>query len=254
MNVFCHDCQYNGYRKKTLILFGVAAALCTTPAQAEVHKFSSGTGFFVSRQGQIVTNAHVVEPCKSSDEVFFTGTNRKPVQARVIGLDKDKDLALLETGYRPERIASLRWMHTHVQEREKVFLIGYPEARSINSPYVTKTATIKALEGPFGEGKWLQFTDAARAGNSGGPLLDIAGNVVGVVTAKSTMLQMNRLSAKQEVIAESDIAVTAAELKNFLDIYRVHYNQDDSVLQLSDHRQEQLASAYVVHMFCDTGE
>jgi serine protease Do len=235
-----------------ILLLNMSLLLGT--AYAKQYQLSSGTGFFVSRQGHLVTNAHVVSPCKSGEEVYFTGENKKPIQARIIGLDADKDLALLETGYRPERVASLRWMHTHIQEMADVFLMGYPEADSINSPYVIKTASIKALEGPFGEGKWLQFTDAAQQGNSGGPLLDFGGNVVGVVTAKSKVMRMNQVSAQQEVISESDIAVTAAELKNFLDIYRVSYTQNDSVMVLSERRLEQLASSYVVHIFCDTGK
>jgi serine protease Do len=240
-----------------LIVFAMlllSVSLWAEISHAKQYQLSSGTGFFVSRQGHLVTNAHVVSPCKSGDEVYFTGENTKPVQARIIGIDTEKDLALLETGYRPERIASLRWMHTHIQEMADVFLMGYPEADSINSPYVTKTASIKALEGPFGEGKWLQFTDAAQQGNSGGPLLDFGGNVVGVVTAKSKVMRMNQVSAQQEVISESDIAVTAAELKNFLDIYRVSYTQNDSVMILSERRLEQLARSYVVHIFCDTGK
>jgi S1-C subfamily serine protease len=233
-----------------LILFVVFSPI----AHANTYKLSSGTGFFVSRQGQIVTNAHVVEPCENKEEVYFTASNTVPVAAQVVGLDVDKDLALLETGYRPDRIASLRWMHTHIQPDADVFLLGYPEANSINSPYVTRNATIQSLQGPLGEKQWLQFSDSAKQGNSGGPLLDGSGNVVGVVTAKSKLLRLNQVSARQEVIAESDIAIHVAELKRFLDVYRVQYAQEDSVISLSQNRLEQLASSYVVHIFCDTGK
>ncbi len=239
--------------KRLLILLLLFAFMVPCVSEAKQYQLSSGTGFFVSHQGQLITNAHVVVPCKNPDEVYFTGENRRPLPAKVIGIDKEKDLALLETGYRPERVASLRWMHTRIQEKAEVFLLGYPEANSINSPYVTKTATIKALAGPMGEVRWLQFTDAAQHGNSGGPLLDMAGNVVGVVTAKSKVMRMNEVSAKQEVISESDIAITAAELKGFLDTYRLYYDQGDAVIELSERRLEQIASQYVVHIFCDTG-
>ena len=239
--------------KKLLSLTLFASCILPWTAQAKQYQLSSGTGFFVSHQGQLITNAHVVAPCKNPNEIYFTGESHRPVLAKMIGIDHQKDLALLETGYRPERVASLRWMHTRIQERAEVFLLGYPEANSINSPYVTKTASIKALAGPMGEDKWLQFTDAAQHGNSGGPLLDMAGNVVGVVTAKSKVMQMNQVSAKQEVISESDIAITAAELKGFLDTYRIYYDQGDAVIELSERRLEQIASNYVVHIFCDTG-
>lgn len=213
---------------------------------------ASGTGFFVSRQGQLVTNAHVVEPCENKEKIYFRMGKSRPHPASLVGMDETKDLALLNTGLRPNRIAALRWMHTRIQEDHKVFLMGYPEAKSITSPYEKAYATIKALEGPFGENQWLQFTDAARSGNSGGPLLDFGGNVVGVVTAKSKIMRMNHMAARQELVAASDIAVTAAELKLFLDRYRVHYRQADSVITLGERRLEQLASSYIVHIFCAT--
>jgi serine protease Do len=237
---------------RMVFLFIALWMMSSGAALSQQVRLSSGTGFFVSRQGEIITNAHVVSPCMNKEEVYFTSDSvSRPVQARVVGLDAHKDLALLETGYRPERVANLRWMHTRIAEQAKVFLLGYPEADSINSPYVTKYATIKALEGPLGEQGWLQFTDAARQGNSGGPLLDVAGNVVGVVTAKSKVMRLNQLSAQNEVVSESDIAITAAVLKRFLDTYQVYYNQGDAVIELGERRLETIASGFVVHIFCE---
>ncbi len=230
----------------------VLSLICLFINDAYAVRISSGTGFFVSRRGEIITNEHVVQSCEQPDKVYFRLNDGKPQRASVFAVDKEKDLALLRTGVRPNRVAALRWMHTRIQERNKVFLMGYPQAKGINSKYSTAYATIKALEGPFGEGKWLQFTDSAQHGNSGGPLLDLGGNVVGVVTAKSKIMRLNRVSAKHELVSESDIAVTAAELKRFLDRHQVHYKQADSVLMLGKRRLEQLASSYIVHIFCAT--
>ncbi|TAE33713.1 MAG: serine protease [Alphaproteobacteria bacterium] len=222
--------------------------------QQNTVRYSSGTGFFVSRQGQIITNAHVISPCGDHQRVTFANhrTGKTPREARVVAVDEKRDLALLATGYRPERIAYLRFGHDEVKPEEEVMLIGYPNARSVDSPYVVATSTIKALEGPFGEDTWLQFNDAARHGNSGGPLLDLAGNVVGVVTAKSKVMRMNRFSSQRELIAESDLAVTSEELRRFLDEYSVHYNQEESGYLLSPRRIETMAQSYVVHIFCST--
>ncbi len=214
-------------------------------------RMSSGTGFFVSRKGELVTNAHVVQQCVDPENVYYRVGSGRPQIARIVDMDQENDLALLETGQRATRVASLRWMHTQIQEDHDVFLLGYPEATGIRSPYSKAYATIKALEGPRGEKKWLQFTNAARHGNSGGPLLDFGGNVVGVVTAKTILKSRNLQSAQEEVVGQSDVAVTTETLKRFLDINRVSYKQADSVIELGQRRLETLASSYVTHIFCE---
>ncbi len=220
-------------------------------AQGDTTLVSSGTGFFVSRTGHVVTNAHVVAKCKNRNDIKLRNQDSNVSPAELVAIDEKIDLALLSTNVRPNRIASVRWMHTEIQKDEDVFLIGYPQAKSVDSPYVVKTATIKALQGPDGENKWLQFTDAALQGNSGGPLLDYSGNVVGVVTAKSKIMRLNQLSNKKEVIEESDIAVTSSELKKFLDKYYVHYNMNDAGYPMTEQALETNARSYVMHIFCE---
>jgi S1-C subfamily serine protease len=217
----------------------------------EQSRMSSGTGFFVSRKGEIVTNAHVVQQCIDAERVFYRIGSARPQMATIIDMDEENDLALLDTGQRASTIASLRWMHTKIEENHNVLLLGYPEATSISSPYSKAYATIKALEGPQGEKKWLQFTDAARHGNSGGPLLDFGGNVVGVVTAKTVLKKHDVASARESIVGQSDVAVTTETLKRFLDLNRVSYVQADSVLELGQRRLERLASGYVAHVFCE---
>ncbi len=201
----------------------------------------------------MVTNAHVIRDCLNQKDIYFTNSGRHQHRAWLKAIDLKRDLALLQTDYRPERVAQLRWMDTKVQKKEDVMIIGYPEAQSHRSPYVVRTATVKALKGPSGEHNWLQFTDAARQGNSGGPLLDFSGNVVGVVTAKSVAVQRNVGSARDEIVDRSDIAVTAQELKQFLDLHRVYYKQHNSLLTLGKYRLEQMARTYIAHIFCKTG-
>jgi S1-C subfamily serine protease len=216
----------------------------------EVIEVSSGTGFFVSRSGHIVTNAHVIKNCKNNNDIQFRNRNTSDGVAQLMAIDEEMDLALLKTGVRPNRIATIRWMHSAIRKDENVFLIGYPEAKDITSDYTIKTANIKALEGPFGENKWLQFTDAARQGNSGGPLLDFSGNVVGVVTAKTKIMRLNHIANRQEVIEESDIAITSNELKKFLDKYYIYYNLNESGYDLTQQALANQASSYVVHIYC----
>jgi serine protease Do len=236
-----------------LSLFSISLPLSASLAQSEgeVIQVSSGTGFFVSRSGHLITNAHVVENCKNNNDIQFRNRSISQGLAQLVMMDKEMDLALLKTGVRPNRVATIRWMHTEIRKDEDVLLIGYPEAKDTTSDYTVKTSNIKALKGPFGENKWLQFTDAARQGNSGGPLLDLSGNVVGVVTAKTKILRLNQLANRQEVVEESDIAVTSNELKKFLDKNYVYYNLNDAGYDLTQQALANQASSYVVHIYCE---
>lgn len=213
--------------------------------------FSSGTGFFISRQGDIVTNAHVVDDCANSDAIYISGAGmHEPRQARLKAMNEGKDLALLDTTYRPGRIPKLRFRYAKATEQTKVFLMGYPKAKTYVSNYETGTATIESLEGPGGEKEWLQFTSTASQGNSGGPLLDFAGNIVGVVTAKTRFFEVDPTTKRRRVVGYSDIAVQANILRDFLDYHRIQYKENDAVLTLSQNRLENMASDYVVHVFC----
>ncbi|NET71316.1 MAG: trypsin-like peptidase domain-containing protein [Sphaerospermopsis sp. SIO1G2] len=243
----CSMCWVKRCLISLLVVF-ISASNASSQSQPQA---TSGTGFFISRKGEIVTNAHVVQACSASDQIYFTGPNLSyPRQATISAIDHEVDLALLRTSYRPQRIARLRRGHVPVMAQEQVFIIGYPEPDSIHTDYTTATAMIEAVSSPFGESKWLQFTDSVRPGNSGGPLLDFSGNVVGVVTGKIKDIRLNRLAAREYVAHESDVAVTVEALRHFLDVHYVHFYQDDAVLLLQPQQLEKRARDYVVHIYC----
>lgn len=228
------------------LILNVSIAYAAVPLE-----YSSGTGFFVSRSGHIMTNAHVVRPC-GKNPVYFRGPNRMPQQAQLLKRRDDLDLALLRSdNFHPNRIASFRWAQSRVEKDEKLFILGYPEPKDINSGPTAVESTVIADRGPQNEPEYLQFHNAVRHGNSGGPLMDFAGNVIGVVTAKTTLYRMNNLSGKREVVSEADIAINMNTVKRFLDTEYVMYQQTESYGELTARRLEQIAGTYTVHVFCE---
>jgi len=140
----------------------------------------SGTGFFVTRQGQVVTNAHVVERCRA---VSVTTSNGETMTATIVGTDKSNDLALLGTGTPRQGVAALRGGRP-VRQGEAVVAYGFPLSGALSSGGVSTSGSISALQGLGDDSRYLQMSAPVQPGNSGGPLLDTSGAVVGVVSSR----------------------------------------------------------------------
>lgn len=135
----------------------------------------AGSGFVVSQDGWLMTNAHVVAGC----EVVRVGAAQ--VAQRTI-IDEGSDLALVKVA---EVTGSpLPIVTDKPRLGEEVLALGYP-LRSILADSLNVTrGNISSLLGLMNDPRFLQISAPVQPGNSGGPLIDLAGRVVGVVTAK----------------------------------------------------------------------
>lgn len=140
----------------------------------------SGSGFFVTRRGQLVTNAHVVERCRAISVTTLSG---ETMTATVAGLDKNNDLALLDTGAPRPAVAVLRGGRP-MRQGEAVVAYGFPLSGALSSGGVATSGSISALQGLGDDSRYMQMSTPVQPGNSGGPLLDMGGAVVGVVSAR----------------------------------------------------------------------
>ena len=155
-----------------------APGAAPTPPQAGARTRSSGTGFYLSRQGHLLTNAHVVERCK---EVSVTSIGGTATSATVVSLDRSNDLAVLQASTPPQATAQLRGRA--VRQGDSVVAYGFPLAGSLSSGGVLTSGNVNALTGLRDDTRYLQVSAPVQPGNSGGPLLDTSGAVVGVVTS-----------------------------------------------------------------------
>ncbi len=141
----------------------------------------SGSGFFVSPQGYLITNNHVVEGTSSVNIVLSNGTQEK---ATVVGTDQYNDIAVLKTDAAVPAVAKLGNSDV-LKPGESVIAIGSPLGDFKNTVTVgVVSATGRSID--TGQGyqvEGLIQTDAAiNQGNSGGPLVDLAGEVIGINT------------------------------------------------------------------------
>lgn len=139
----------------------------------------SGTGFVVSGQGHVLTNHHVVDSCKS---VTIAADNQS-YPAEVLAHDEAWDLALIKTKLPGREPASFRARGKAVLG-EPVIVAGYPLRGLLADDLQVTTGSVSALAGIRGDSRTLQITAPVQPGNSGGPLFDASGAVIGVVVAK----------------------------------------------------------------------
>jgi 2-alkenal reductase len=141
----------------------------------------SGTGFFITDQGYILTNNHVVEGTKEVNIVLSDGTQQT---AKIVGTDPYADVAVLKTDGKVPGVATLGNSDA-LDPGESVIAIGSPLGDFKNTVTVgVVSATGRSID--TGNGYTIENliqTDAAiNHGNSGGPLVDLAGDVIGVNT------------------------------------------------------------------------
>lgn len=141
----------------------------------------SGSGVFISNEGYLLTNNHVVEGTKEVTIVLSDGTQRK---ATIVGTDLYADLAVLKADGQTPAVASLGNSEV-LNPGETVIAIGSPLGDFKNTVTVgVVSATGRSID--TGQGYQIEGliqTDAAiNQGNSGGPLVNLAGNVIGINT------------------------------------------------------------------------
>jgi S1-C subfamily serine protease len=200
-----------------LVAFPAAAAkpppLDDAPGAAQApsaRPSATGTGFVVAA-GRLLTNAHVTEGCRRMTARNAAG---QTVEARVGPVDKRRDLAVLSVpdGFGPP----LAFRETPpVRRGETVVTYGFPLTGLLSSGPTLTTGDISALSGVRDDPLQFQISAPVQPGNSGGPLLDAQGNVVGVVTSKLDAARVARMTGG-DIPQNINFAVKGSEALGFL--------------------------------------
>ncbi len=183
---------------------------------------STGSGFRVSAGGHIVTNAHVVRGCSEVRVSLSPGAAARRIA--VAARDKASDLALLK-GPAGAPFARFR-AGRGVRPGARVVVAGYPLRGVLAAGVNISAGTVAALAGPGNDRRLIQITAPVQPGNSGGPVLDAAGNVAGVVVAKLDALKVAR--ATGDIPQNVNFAVSAGTVRAFLDSEGVAYEASPS--------------------------
>ena len=146
---------------------------------------SLGSGFIISPDGYIVTNNHLIQGVGGQgtvDTVTVTLTNRREFTARIIGRDPPSDLALLKI--EGQNLPYVRWGDsTRARVGDWVLAIGNPYGLGGSVTAGIISALHRGITGVGAYDRYIQTDASINMGNSGGPMFDLQGNVIGVNTA-----------------------------------------------------------------------
>jgi len=168
-----------------LLLIGLATSAVTPSLAKEI---STGSGFFISTQGHILTNNHVVE---NSEDIQITLSDGRKVNATVLLKNPLKDIAILKisgSDYKPLSLGE----SLNVNILDHIVVFGYPLSSSLGSELSAYQGEINAWRN-LNDLPLLQMDAKVNPGASGGPVLDAKMNVIGV-----TVSQLNPLRILQD--------------------------------------------------------
>jgi S1-C subfamily serine protease len=209
----------------------------------------TGTGFVISASGHILTNQHVIDGCVG--EIRGNLSGESPIALRVVSSDETNDLALLQgAGSSFKDVATIREKAIH--PGDAVVAIGYPFHGLLTSDFTVTTGIVSSLSGILNDTRYLQISAAVQPGNSGGPLLDSGGNVVGMVAAKLNALKFAK--ATGDMPENINFAIKTGALRDFMDNSVVPYQTAEAKNDRKTADIARNARAYTLLISCTASE
>ncbi len=228
----------------------------------------SGSGFFISKLGHIITNEHVVKKCNK----ITVGDNiDRQVPARLIQLDRKNDLALLRTttldlassetkslikklstqklGIEIVPLATAGLMRSDdVELGEQIVVAGFPYGDIFSKDIKVTFGNVNSTKGVGDDSSQFQIQAPVQIGNSGGPIYDKYGNIVGVVVAQLDKLKMAKtIGSLPENV---NFGIKASTVKQFLNSSGLPTKWAERNKKMSDKDISQIASKQTVMVVC----
>ena len=172
----------------------------------------NGSGFFLTPQGYIATNYHVVEGTTALQVNFTRKGKTESYPATVVVTDPQNDLAIIkidDSSFEGNAVLPYGMMTRTKDTGSEVFALGYPIADVLGTEVKFTDGKISSKSGIGGDVRVYQISVPIQPGNSGGPLFDMGGNVIGITSSC-----LNRDYFKSENV---NYAIKASYLKNLME-------------------------------------
>jgi S1-C subfamily serine protease len=222
-----------------------ARAAASAPKPKEKALAATGTGFYISPD-TIVTNFHVVNGCA---ELRLHKSGGDLGTAQVLATSRADDLAALRAAEAPAKSFLRLRIGAPIKAAEPVLVFGYPLAEALSSAGNTTVGNVTALAGLGDDSRYIQISAAVQPGNSGGPAIDEAGRLMGVVVAKLNALAIARLTG--DIPQNVNFAIKVGTLASFLEAHGLGYTPADvAARELSVTQRAERAEASSIQIAC----
>jgi S1-C subfamily serine protease len=225
----------------------------------QLPQLGTGSGFFVSKMGHVITNAHVVQNC---NKITIGDNANKQVPAELINTDRSNDLALLKLstlemasaesksliqklGIVVVPLASKGLLRSDdVRLGEKVLVAGYPFGDTFSNTIKVTTGVVSATRGAGDNSGQFQLDAAVQPGNSGGPIYDSGGNIVGVVVA-----QLNKRTFGS-FVENMNFGIKASTVRQFLVASGINSKKSERTEEKSTEQLAEIAQNQALMVMC----
>ena len=175
----------------------------------------SGSGFFINNQGYALTNNHVVEIC----EKMVATLDGRQILFRVIATDKVNDIAIIAMDNTTRNFLKIN--EEGAKLGENVIAVGYPLSGQLSDSVKITRGVVSSLSGIENNTGQIQIDAALQPGNSGGPIINEQGELVGIASAGLNKLLMAK---KEKYIPENvNFAVATPIIVNLLKNKKIKY-------------------------------
>jgi uncharacterized protein len=223
----------------------------------------SGSGFFVSKMGHAITNAHVVQNCK---KITIGDNANKQVPAELINTDRSNDLALLKLSTLEMASAESKSLiqklnivvvplaskgllrSNDVRLGEKVLVAGYPFGEYFSNTIKVTGGLVSATRGVGDDSGQFQLDAAVQPGNSGGPIYDSSGNIVGVVVSQLDKRMVEK--AIGSLPENVNFGIKASTVRQFLISSGVPSKKSERIEEKSTEQLAEIAKNQALMVMC----
>ena len=203
----------------------------------------SGSGFYINNKGYALTNNHVVEICKQMVAVV----DGREILLRVLNTDKINDVAVLKTDYKSRSYIKIN--EDGAKLGENVIAVGYPLAGRLSDSVKITRGIVSSLSGLDNNIGQIQIDAALQPGNSGGPVLNEKGELIGIASAGLNKLLMAK---EAKYIPENvNFAVASPIVVNILKSKKIKYTTPNMFSgSYSNTELAELGDKSTIQLFC----
>ena len=213
-----------------------------TEIDPDLIPIATGSGFFVSRDGHIITNEHVAGIC----ELLAIKVGGKKHYLNVITTDQVNDLGLLQGNYKNPKYLEIDIEGPNLGE--EIVTMGYPLGSFTGAGVKITKGIVSSLSGPGNNYSEFQIDAAIGPGSSGGPVINKSAQVVGV--AYGGINKMKAIKEQEHIPENINFAISSQTLTNFLKANKVNYTKAYRDKKLDTEVIAQIGDAATVHLYC----
>ena len=196
---------------------------------------SSGTAFFISKKGHLLTNNHVIDNCKNSKITY----QNNDYETKLLATDKFLDLALLKVNLRNE--SYIDFSNDETKKMQKIYVGGYPLGKGLSDDLKISSGIISSLKGFEDNSNEIQIDAAINPGNSGGPIINEKGELVAVAVS----------GMAKDITEGINFGIKASAVESFLKANKIRVKKSTISSSKNNDQLLKILEEATVYTFCN---